>query len=410
MILGHDTKQNERIRQMARELGFYGHSMSAVKNFIAQYTNIAKPQNWEYVNLSTLLGCGFGGNSFKAATFDGRFVYYIPFSADTFVRYDITQLFSATASWEKMSLSTAQNAAMIDQAFIDACFDGRYVYSNPYASNTFVRFDTRKSFTDSNSWERLNRSTFLGSDYAYLLGVCFDGRYVYYSPGHSDTFIRFDTTLSFTTSTSWEKMSLSTAIKAAPVDGSHIGSCFDGRYVYFTAEVSDTLVRFDTTQPFTNSSAWEVLSLSTAMGYAAGDYQIGNKCVFDGRYVYFGVNNSDTLVRFDTIRSFTHTSAWERVSGSTICGSSSWSNVTHVAFDGRYVYYSEDESLHYVLRYDTTQNFTHTSSWEKMSVSTISNGSIARAMCYDGKYVYLVPGAGETTMRVLACPNREVRS
>src|SRR5574343_196319 len=69
-----------------------------------------------------------------------------------------------------------------------------------------------------------------------------------------------------------ERMSMSTAQEAATLDGGYIGNCFDGRYIYYNPRVADTFLRFDTTQSFTNSSSWEKMSASTAQGGSALDH------------------------------------------------------------------------------------------------------------------------------------------
>ncbi|GAH63035.1 unnamed protein product, partial [marine sediment metagenome] len=47
--------------------------------------------------------------------------------------------FTTPTDWQQMNMSTAQGAAELDDAYIGATFDGRYVYFVPYSSDTFLR-------------------------------------------------------------------------------------------------------------------------------------------------------------------------------------------------------------------------------------------------------------------------------
>jgi len=94
----------------------------------------------------------------------------------------------------RMSMSTAQGGATLDAAYLGASFDGRYVYFVPRYSDTFIRFDTQGVFTTAGDWAQMNMSTAQGGatlDNAYL-GASFDGRYVYFVPFSSNTFVRFE--------------------------------------------------------------------------------------------------------------------------------------------------------------------------------------------------------------------------
>jgi hypothetical protein len=61
-------------------------------------------------------------------------------------------------------------------------------------SNTFVRYDSTKSFIDTvNSWQRISMTVAQGGTVfaAPSWGCAFDGKYIYYAACSSATFIRF---------------------------------------------------------------------------------------------------------------------------------------------------------------------------------------------------------------------------
>jgi hypothetical protein len=196
-------------------------------------------------------------------------------------------------------MSTAQGATPVTAAYSGNTFDGRYIYFAPFISDTFLRFDTQgTSLNTFADWEQMSMSTALGfiQNSAYS-GNTFDGRYIYFAPYDSDTFLRFDTQgTSFTTAADWQTMSMSTAI-GAMLDNAYKGNTFDGRYIYFTSYDSDTFLRFDTQgTSFTTAGDWQTMSMSTTQGAAPLDIAyVGNTS--DGRYIYFAPYSSDTFLR-----------------------------------------------------------------------------------------------------------------
>ena len=72
-------------------------------------------------------------------------MYYGPKHSDTFVRFDTQGVFTSTGDWVQMNMSTAQGGAELDNAYYGVSFDGRYVYFTPSVSDTFLRFEAMKS-------------------------------------------------------------------------------------------------------------------------------------------------------------------------------------------------------------------------------------------------------------------------
>jgi len=198
-----------------------------------------------------------------------------------------------------MSVSTAQGSARLQDGYQNAVFDGRYVYFVPFISITFVRFDTQGTFTNVSDWQRMSTSTAHGGmvEEEVCRSAAFDGRYVYFAPYAAATFVRFDTQGTFTNSSDWQQMSMSTAQGGTALGDAYDGMTFDGRYVYFTPKSSDTFVKFDTQGTFTNASDWQQMSMSTAQGGTTLNSAYID-ATFDGRYIYFVPMNADTFVRF----------------------------------------------------------------------------------------------------------------
>jgi len=382
-------------------------ALSTIRTLTNTRTNIAKTANWAQMSMSTAQGAAELETAYRGAAFDGRYIYFVPFGSATFIRFDTQGTFTTAGDWTQVSMSTAQGAAALQLAYIGATFDGRYVYYAPYNSDTFVRFDTQGVFTTASDWSQMSMSTAQGAaelEAAYR-GTTFDGRYVYYAPCNSDTFVRFDTQGTFTTAGDWTQMSMSTAQGAAALDSAYAGATFDGRYVYFAPHSSDTFVRFDTQGTFTTAGDWTQMSMSTAQGAAALDTAyIG--ATFDGRYVYFVPNNSVTFVRFDTQGTFTTAGDWSQMSMSTAQGAAALDSAyIGATFDGRYVYYAPCNSDTFV-RFDTQGTFTTAGDWTQMSMST-AQGAAALDTAYvgatfDGRYVYYAPYNSDTFVRVAA--------
>ena len=305
------------------------------------------------MSMSTAQGAAELTSAYEGAEFDGRYIYYAPANSDTFIRFNTQGTsFTTAADWQQMSMSTAQGSAPGNFNFNAPLFDGRYIYYTPCGGNTFIRFDTQgTSFTTAADWQKISVSTVQGSaavSESYN-GAIFDGRYIYYAPANSATFIRFDTQgTSFTTAADWQQMSMSTVQGSAAVSESYVGATFDGRYVYYSPSDSDTFIRFDTQgTSFTTVADWTTMSISTAQGtQATADAYYG--VTFDGRYVYYSPHDADTFIRFDTKgTSFTTTADWQRMSMSTVQGSAPVANAyisSSQSFDGKYIYYSPYEA------------------------------------------------------------------
>ena len=176
--------------------------------------NFYNPASYTVFDMTALSASCVG---YIGCTTDERYVYYTPRQGASahgvFARYDTWGSFTSAASWEIIDMG-AVNAAY--KGYTDATYIGGYVYYSPTTNGAYhgnvLRFDTRKSFANSASWEAVNLASFNGLNVGYF-GIGNDGRYVYLSPFFNGAYqgraLRYDTTLPFTAAASWEALILS---------------------------------------------------------------------------------------------------------------------------------------------------------------------------------------------------------
>jgi hypothetical protein len=194
--------------------------------------------------------------SFTGGAFDGRYVYFAPTTPPPgalVARYDTQASFGSAQAWSTFDPSTMNPQA---GGFFGAAFDGRYVYFVPFsngATNGVVtRFDTRAPFADTSSWSTFDTTTVNPKAQGFG-GATFDGRYLYLAPvsapqfGDSGTLARYDTTAPFGAPSSWSTFDTTTV----DANAKHFaGAVFDGRYVYLVPYVgSHVVARFDAKSP-----------------------------------------------------------------------------------------------------------------------------------------------------------------
>jgi hypothetical protein len=139
-------------------------------------------------------GSAIGGLTtigYKGAVYDGRYIYYVPFRDGTarhgrVLRYDTQGSFDGAASW------TVYDAGVTDgldtRGYVGATFDGRFVYFVPYSGDGNVyhgralRYDTQGPFDGAASWTGFDAGNIDGLDTKGYKYSTFDGRYVYFTP------------------------------------------------------------------------------------------------------------------------------------------------------------------------------------------------------------------------------------
>lgn len=189
---------------------------------------------------------------------------------------------------------------------VGAACAGPYVYFGMTVSSDCVqRYDTRRGLTDPTAWESFATTaahsaagafngTISTPDHVYFTQMdkpssadaSFDGHYriVRHAPGHA-------------LDAGWESFEVDQVHSLAT--GAQAGA-FDGRYVYFApiprklagVNPGTVFLRYDTTLPFDSTDAWEA-----APGQ---NIQIGSTAhrgaIFDGQYVYFTPQDSNSPV------------------------------------------------------------------------------------------------------------------
>ena len=290
-------------------------------------------------------------DGFAGAAFDGRYVYLVPnFSSagrsGLVTRYDTTAGFTAAASWSTFDTTSVNPSS---KSFIGATFDGRFVYFVPYYNGAYngvtARYDTTAAFGSAGSWSTFDISS-VNPNANGFVGAAFDGRFVYYVPLRTATAVdgvvaRYDSTLSFVMPEAWSTFDATTVDTRAK---GFEGAVFDGRYLYLvpydagTNAYDGVVARFDTTASFTAIASWSTFDTANVNPAARG-FDFG---AFDGRYVYLApyFNNGaldGVVTRYDTTATFGASASW-----STFDAASLNPNATGfeaAAFDGRYVYF-----------------------------------------------------------------------
>ena len=375
------------------------------------FTSLSQPGAFAAYDAGSTFGLNAKG--YVGAVFDGHYVYFVPYNnglggSGIVLRLDTTGNFIDSGSWS--AHDAGGTSGLNAKGFSGGVFDGRYVYFTPHYngssySSTVLRFDTTSNFTSSASWSAYDAGNTSGLNTSGFIGSVFDGRYVYFVPfltggtSFDGVVLRFDTTSNFTSSASW------TAYDAGSTGGLNAkgfsGGVFDGRYVYFAPNnnggYSGTVLRFDTTSNFTSSASWSAYDASGTSGLNAVGYEGG---VFDGRYIYFVPNFNGTysgvVLRLDTTGNFTSSGSWSAYDA----GSTSGLNTTGFlggVFDGRYVYFTPNANgsgtIGTLLRFDTTGNFTSSTSWSAYDAGGTSglNSTGYAGAISDGRYIYFAP-------------------
>ncbi len=299
--------------------------------------------------------------------------------------------------------------------------DGQYLYFVPDRAGSgplgtphgeVLRYGLAGDFFDPASWETFDYGDHCGDDCTdpdSYCGGAFDGeRYVYFAPSqrssgdHSEV-MRYDTWASFGDAASWQTFDPGAL-------GGYSGAVFAKGYVYFVPyknSHSGEVLRYDTTGDFSSPASWETFNAKDAPLSAKGGYQ---GAVFDGQqYIYFVPYNGDDdwhgeVLRYDTDQEFTEASSWEKCDVVALLGAKGgyWGGV----FDGeQYIYFvpfaNGNGVMHgEVLRFDTLDpdGFCDAESWLFYDpgadrVGTDPDG-YNRAV-FDGQYVYFVPDQNE---------------
>ena len=369
-------------------------------------------ENWEAFDASNIGGLMTRG--YFGAAFDGRYVYYVPCRTGDFhgivLRYDTQGVFKDVGSWESYDASLTDGLETI--GFAGAVFDGRHVYFIPFSNATarharVLRYDTQADFSTTASWSAYDAGMTGGIGTKGYNGAVFDGRYIYLTPFGYDPFahgrvLRYDPQADFKTAGSW---SMYDAKNTDSLDTrGYYGSAFDGQYVYFTgfhngSEFHGRMLRYDTQGSFDSAASWDAYDANNT----GGEITIGYKgAIYDGQYIYYvpfrdGEFRHGRVLRYDTQGDFKTAGSWNAFDAGNTDGLDTRGFVGAVK-DDRYIYfipYSGDNNQYHgrLLRYDTQGDFNTAGSWNAFDVNGV-DGKTCKGYKYgtsDGRYLYFAP-------------------
>ena len=336
--------------------------------------NFSSSSSWAAYDATTAVGSGAVG--FTGGVFDGQYVHFVQqatVSKGGELRYDTQGNFTNVSSW------TLHDPAITDglpcAGFQGASFDGRYVYYVPhYNTNAtpggwngiVLRYDSQSSYTNSSSWHAYDAGNTSGLNSKGYSSAVFDGQFMYFipivngvQPNGSGIVLRYNTQGPFTNSSSWQAYDAGNT--GGLISTSYKGAVFDGRYLFFSPYPNQSncvVLRFDTTSGFTNSSSWTAYSATNTSGLQTDGY---DGAVFDGRFVFFtpyhtaGSVFHGRVMRYDTQGAFTNTASWQAFDAGGTSGLPSQGYVGAVS-DGRYIYFAPYANTNgysgVVLRFD----------------------------------------------------------
>src|ERR1039457_4599300 len=132
---------------------------------------------WSPFDTGTLTPAARG---FSGATFDGRYIYLAPdgdwIQGVVPARYETQGAFTDPASWRSFDLSQTNVADdYSNMYFHGASFDGRYVYYIPGDGSLLLRYDSQGDFSSASAWKAFDMWAVGGGDGFH--GATFDGRY-----------------------------------------------------------------------------------------------------------------------------------------------------------------------------------------------------------------------------------------
>jgi len=151
--------------------------------------------SWTTFDTTTVNGLA---ETFWGGAFDGKYVYFAPHAQGIVPRYDTATGFGSLGSW---SAYDTTRVAVLDggttPGYTGSAYDGRFVYLLPNSGSTLIRYDTASTFTADCAWSTFDVDgvvTVDGGVSGYQSAV-FDGQYVYLIPDNNGLFLRFDATV-----------------------------------------------------------------------------------------------------------------------------------------------------------------------------------------------------------------------
>jgi hypothetical protein len=357
---------------------------------------------------------------FAGAVFDERYVYFIPYEvgskpASEVVRYDtLAGSFTDPAAWAAFDTAALSVDGGAAAGFFGAGFDGRFLYlvprSNGAADGRVVRYDTASDADKDDAGE-----SDAGESDAGDAGESDAGDAGESDAGESDA---GESNPGFSNPASWSTFDLATL---NPLAVGYAGAVFDGTAIYLAPQqnfalgdvvhggANSLVTRMGADGGFTAAS-WSTFDVTSVQGFAANFIGAG----FDGRYVYFAPHQFGVVVRYDTTAGELDAgSAWSAYDLThVITTDAAATSFTGAAFDGRFVYFiPSGAGFGTLVRYDTLSTFTADCAWStadltQLDATSPDGGSLPtsnyQGAVFDGAYLYLIPDGTGAALRFRA--------
>jgi hypothetical protein len=264
-----------------------------------------------------------------------NWIYYVPYAKGTedapeyhcnAVRYDSSKPYSSDDSWEWYDCSTTGGYECGGYGGAVASYDKKYIYYVPADQSQciFLQYDTSKPFNDSSAWLATNCS-YVGGYHTvgYLSGAAYD-EYVYLAPysyasassnasSYSNYYIlRYDSSNS--SEDSWSAYDIRNIYNLTDESsyGGYVSAIYDDQqYIYYIPAKSETpVLRYDTQQPYDNVDAYEYYYLkSQGENQSRRDLprpdDYSGATILKKRWLYFIPGYESTqIVRYDLTKPF----------------------------------------------------------------------------------------------------------
>jgi len=361
-----------------------------------------RADNVEYMDFSSI---NIAYKGYCGICDTGDYIFYIPQGDNYyFLRYDKSQAFTTSA----VSVIDISNGGSTPQykGFRGAVFDGRYVYFVPYTVGgvyygNIIRYDTTAAFTYANlSFFDL---TTINANYKGYYGACFDGRYVYFSPYSYGTashgnFVRYDTTGSFTSAGSYTVHDLTT------INANYKGfiniTCSESGYIYMSSYyhmvggIKGIILRYKFDESFTSSGSYESIDLEAINVNYKGYFGFVETNEYIFTIPWSNGSSSGIFARYDKAKNFTENNSWDFFDMGTI--DSDYKGFLCAAVSGRYIYFVPYKAGvsegGVVVRYDTKKDMDDTTAYASFDLATVDSDLVGFfASLFDGQHLYLSP-------------------
>jgi hypothetical protein len=223
--------------------------------------------------------------------------------------------------------------------------------------------------------------------------------------------VAYDTSLPFGVSSSYQAVSLTTAVGTTLAKG-FLGCVLDPNgYLYFVPQAgaypstSGLVVRYDTSKLLSDSTAYSTFDVTTVSAFGSNPQSGYGSGTCDGRYLYIAPTQSGTYtptasltahgwaVRYDTTKVFSSTNSWVAYNLPVCLAESKLKGYQSLINDGTFVYYIPFGGP-ILARYQIGQAFQTTSSWATFDLSTLVTypSQVApTGATRIGRYIYLTP-------------------